>query len=110
AGFLLVRRAVENSDVVFTAYRDPDFGAVVRKKGFVRRTPYVGGVLDGVGPRIDERDRVGANGNNRERLLVGREPHSVNEQLAAIERTEVAGLRIAEPDDTQQRVCGGIGY
>jgi hypothetical protein len=66
-------------------------------------------MLDGIGGRIDERHRVGPDGDDRERAVVRRETHAVNQQLAPVQRTQVAGRGIAQPDHAEQPVVGRIG-
>lgn len=41
--------------------------------------------------------------------MVGRETHPVHQHLSLIEWAEVAGFGIAEPDDAEQFIIGGIG-
>ena len=100
---------VENRDVVLAAHRDPDLAAVRGEEGLVRRTADIGHVLHRVGRGVDEGDRVRADRHDRERPVVGREAHAVHQDLTAVQRAEVLRLRLAQPDDAEQRVVGGVG-
>ena len=50
-----------------------------------------------------------ADRDDRERLVVGRKAHAVHQHLPLVERAEIAGLGIAEPDHAEQLVVDGIG-
>ena len=52
--------------------------------------------LDGVGLRVDEGDRIRADGHHRQRAMVGRETHAMHQHLALVQRAEVAGRRVAQ--------------
>ena len=41
--------------------------------------------------------------------MIGRKAHAVHQHLPLVERAEIAGLGIAEPDDAEQLVVDGIG-
>ena len=41
--------------------------------------------------------------------MIRRETHAVDQHLTLVKRREIAGLGIAEPDDTEQGVVDGIG-
>jgi hypothetical protein len=74
----------------------------------VWRATDVGDVLHRVGGGIDETDRVRPDRHGDKRPVIGRKAKPVNEQLAAIQRTHVAGLRVAEADRPDQRVARGV--
>ena len=42
--------------------------------------------------------------------MVGRKAHAVDEHLPLVERAEIAGLRVAQPDHAEQPVVGRIGH
>ncbi len=87
---------------------DPDFLAVWRKEGLMRRSADIGRMLDGIGGGIDEGHRIEADRNDRDRLLVRRETHPMHQDLALVEGAEVAGLGIAELDDAEKLVRGRV--
>jgi hypothetical protein len=41
--------------------------------------------------------------------VIERKSHAVDQNLAAIERAEISGLRVAEPDDAEELAVDGIG-
>ena len=67
-------------------------------------------MLDRIGRGVDESHGVAADRNHRNGFMVGGEAHAVDEDLSLVQRAEIAGLRIAEPDDTEQPVVDRIGH
>jgi len=57
---------------------------------------------------IDERDRVGTDRDHRERAMVWRKPHTMDQQLTAIERAHVTGRRVAKLDQSEELVVRRI--
>ena len=41
--------------------------------------------------------------------MVGREAQAVHQDLTAVQRAEIRRLRLAQPDDSEQRVVGRVG-
>nr|GEU29189.1 hypothetical protein [Tanacetum cinerariifolium] len=57
--FFLEGDRIDDRDVIFAAYYDPDFATVCREKSFVGRAPDIGHTLDFVGGRVDEGHGIG---------------------------------------------------
>jgi len=69
-------------------------------KKLMRRAADVGHVLDRIGPvsmKVTEFEPIETTASGAD----PRNSHAVDENLPLVERAEIAGLRIAEPDDTQ---------
>jgi hypothetical protein len=109
ARLLLKILSVEHGDVILTADGDPDLLAIGREERLVRRAADIGGLPDRVGRGIDEGHGVAADRDHRNGLMVRREAHAVDKHLSLIERTEIAGLRIAKPDNADELVVDRIG-
>ena len=75
----------------------------------MRRPADIGGVLDGVGCRIDEGDGVRPDRDNDNGAVVGREAHAMHQDLPIVERAEIRRLRLPQPNDPEQRVVGRVG-
>ncbi|MBO9135353.1 hypothetical protein J5289_20125 [Rhizobium sp. B230/85] len=88
---------------------NPHWPYVAAVEGLVRRAVHLGRVLDGIRRSIDERHGIRADRNDGDRLVVGREAHAVDENLALVERPQIARLRIAELDHTKKFVVDRIG-
>ena len=106
----LKARSVEDRDVILAAYGDPDLLAVGREEGLMRRAADIGRVLHGVGRGVDEGHGIAADRDDRDRLVIGRVAHAVDEDLAFVERTEIAGLRIAEADHAEELVVDRVSH
>ena len=74
----------------------------------MRRPSHVGDVLDRVRRGFDECDRIRADGDYRQRTVIGGEAHAVHEHLSTVERAEICGLRVTQTDDAEQLVIDGI--
>ncbi len=70
----------------------------------MRRPSHVGDVLDRVRRGFDECDRIRADGDYRQRTVIGGEAHAVHEHLSTVERAEICGLRVTQTDDAEQLV------
>src|SRR5262249_31070171 len=108
-GFLLKGFTVKYSDIILTAHSHPDFTAVRSKKNLVRRAPDISGVLYDVGCGIDEGDGIRADRHHSNGPVVRRIAQPMYQHLTVVERTEIARLRIAQPDHTEQRIACRIG-
>src|SRR5262249_51081996 len=105
-----VAAPVKHGDIVFASDCDPYLLAVRREERLVRRATYIGDMLHGVGGGVDKADRIRSDRYRSERAMIGREPQSMHQNLTAIERTEIPGLRIAETDLSQERVGGRVDH
>ncbi len=105
---LLECRRVDDRDIVFPAHGHPNLLAIGREEGLVRRAADIGRMLHRIRSGVDEGDGIGADRNDRERLVVRREPHAVNQDLALVERAQIPRLGIAELDDAEQLVGRGV--
>jgi hypothetical protein len=63
-----------------------------------------------VGLSIDKTHGIASDGNNREGLVIWREAKPMDKNLAPVERTEIAGLRVSQPDGPYKGVVGWIGH
>ena len=107
---LLEGLAVEHGHIVLAAHGHPHLASVRREEGFVGRAADVGCFADLVRSRVDEAHRVRADGHHGEGPVVRREAHAVHEDLAPVEGREVAGLRIAQPNDAEKTVCRWVDH
>jgi len=67
----LVADGVEHGDIVLATHGHPDFLAVGRKEGFMRRAADIGRVLDHVGRGIDEGDGIRSDRDHGQRAVIG---------------------------------------
>ena len=107
---LLEGVAVEHRHIILAAHGHPDLLAVRREEGLVRRAADIGRVLHRVGRGVDEGDGIAADRDDRDRLVIGRVAHAVDENLPLVERAEIAGLRVAEADHAEELVVDRIGH
>ena len=86
ARLLLERLAVDHRDVILAAHGDPDFAAIGREERLMRRAAEIGGVLYRVGRGIDEGHRVRTDRDHRQRRVIERKAHAMDQHLALVER------------------------
>src|ERR1700752_29742 len=110
AGLLCERLAVDYGDVVLAAYGDPDFAAIRREKGFVRRAADIGHMLDGVRCSVDEGHGIRSDRNHRERSMIRRIAQAMDENLTLVERAEIGGLGVAQLDHAEELVVDGVRH
>src|SRR5262249_60570452 len=70
AGLFLEGLAVEDGDIVLATYGYPNFFAIRRKEGFMRRAADISYVLNSVRCRVDKCHGIGADRYNCERAMI----------------------------------------
>jgi hypothetical protein len=65
-------------------------------------------VFDFIGRRIDEAHGIRADRDDGERVMIRREAHAVCQDLSLVERAQIRGRRIAEPDHAKELVVHRI--
>jgi hypothetical protein len=94
AARFLERERIDHGNIVFAAHHYPDFLAVGGEEAFMRRAADVGLAFDLVGGGVDEGHRVGAVGDDQQRLVIGREAQSVDVGLAAYSGDSTSGREL----------------
>src|SRR5258707_3871346 len=107
-GLLLKALAVEDGYIVLAAYGDPNFFAIRRKEGLMRRAADIGNVLNSVCCGIDKCHGVGADRHRCERTMIGRKSHPVHQQLPSIEWAEISRRRVTKANGAEHLIVGRI--
>src|SRR2546430_12927848 len=79
AGLFLKGLPVEDSDIILATYGDPNFFAVLRKEGFMRRAADIRYMLNSVRCRVDKRHGVRADRHHCERAMIRGKSHPVHQ-------------------------------